>query len=781
MLRPLVFLSGALAAGVLVGDGVSARSALLLLALAAAQLLLTLAAPERARPAALLSAALAAGAAAAGIERESYDAMPLRRWTESAPADQPVRLRGAAARDLRESAEGCSLLLDVDALAADGRERPMAGRARIEVGGEAAPPRLVEGDRVTVWARLSLPHGYGDPGVFDSAEQARRDRVHAVGYCKSRLLARREAGSDAGPVRAMAARLRAWSRERFQETVPGAAEEGLVRAMVLGDRSGIDRETAEPFRIAGTYHVLALSGAQVALVAALLSAALRRLGLALLPSSLLVCGSVAFYAVLVGGEFPVTRAAAMSIVVIAGRALGLDADLLNLIGLAAGLLIVAAPSALGDVAFQLSFGATVAIVVLARPIAERLPRLPLRAEQLIAASLAAQVALAPLLMLHFHRLAPAALILNIAAVPLSAAVLLTGFAVLIAAAAAPPLVPLCAGAAWLAARLLLLSAAVTQGHPLLDPRLPAPSALALALHAAGVVLLLDRGRFGRGLALTAAGLALTAFAGGPAADGRLQLTVLDVGQGDALVLRSPTGRLRLVDTGGGRPGRFDLGEAVVAPFLWSEGVRRIDNITLTHAHPDHVGGAPFLLRHFDVREVWEGAAPREDGGYRELDAALRGAVTRRSVGRGVAETWDQVQLTVLGPSGGPPPRRTRNDDSLVVRVGFGRVSFLLTGDIEGAAEAGLSRAPVDVVKVPHHGSRSSSTAAFVDALAPRVAIVSAGPRNPFGHPHPEVLERYLRRGALVLRTDRDGAVTVSTDGQRLWLRTFREGREVRVR
>jgi competence protein ComEC len=297
---------------------------------------------------------------------------------------------------------------------------------------------------------------------------------------------------------------------------------------------------------------------------------------------------------------------------------------------------------------------------------------------------------------------------------------------------------------------------------------------------AGVVLLLDRTRFGRGLALTAAGLALTAFAGGPAADGRLRLTVLDVGQGDALVLQSPAGRVRLVDAGGGRAGRFDLGEAVVAPFLWSAGVRRIDNLTLTHAHPDHVGGAPFLLRHFAVREVWEGPAPLDDGGYRELDGALRDAVVRRSVSRGVHEVWDGVELAVIGPRGGPPPRRTRNDDSVVVRLRYGVVSFLLTGDIEGRSEASLPAERVDVLKIPHHGSRSSSTPAFVDAAAPRVAIVSAGPRNPFGHPHPEVLDRYRRRGALVLRTDRDGAVTVSTDGRRLWVRAYRDGREQRV-
>lgn len=780
-MRPLVSLSGALALGVLVGDGVGPRFAPVLLALAAAQLLLVLAATERTRSAALLTAAVAVGAAAAGIERETYDAMPLRRWAEAASSDEPVALRGTAAGDVRESAEGCSLLMDVEALTAAGRERPMAGRARIDVGGEAPTLRVGEGERLTVWARLSLPHGYADPGVFDSAEQARRDRVHVIGHCKSRWLVRREAGGDAGPIRASAARLRAWSRERLREAVPGTAEEGLVRAMVLGDRSGIDRETAEPFRVAGTYHVLALSGAQVALVAALLSAGLRRAGVGISTASVLVCGCVAFYAVLVGGEFPVTRAAAMSIVVIAGRALGLDADLLNLIGLAGGLLLVVSPAALGDVAFQLSFGATVAIVVLARPLAERLPRLPFGAEHVIGASLAAQVALAPLLVLHFHRLAPAAVFLNMAAVPLSAAVLLAGFAVLISAALCPPLVAACAGVAWLMARLLLLSATITRGHPLLDPRLPAPSALALAVHAAGVVLLLDKGRFGRGLALTAAALALTAFAAAPAADGRLQLTVLDVGQGDALVVRSPGGRVRLIDAGGGRPGRYDLGEAVVAPFLWSEGVRRVDSITLTHAQSDHVGGAPFLLRHFDVREVWEGPAPQHDRGYDELDAALRGAVLRRSVAGGVREVWDGIEVAVVGPRGGPPPRRTRNDDSVVVRLRYGGVSFLLTGDIEAGAETALPVAAVDVVKIAHHGSRSSSTAAFVEAAAPRVAIVSAGPRNPFGHPHPEVLERYRRRGALVLRTDRDGAVTVSTDGRRLWVRAFRDGREWRVR
>jgi competence protein ComEC len=261
--------------------------------------------------------------------------------------------------------------------------------------------------------------------------------------------------------------------------------------------------------------------------------------------------------------------------------------------------------------------------------------------------------------------------------------------------------------------------------------------------------------------------------GPPKADGRLHLTVLDVGQGDALVLRSPKGRVWLVDAGGSFNPRFDVGESVVAPHLWWLGARRIGTLVLTHAHPDHVGGVDFLLRAFSVGEVWEGPSPRGDRAYRALDERLReAAVTRRTVGRGVRAEWDGVRLEVLGPSpAGAPPRRTRNDDSVVLAVQMGDVRFLLTGDVEAAAEARLAPTSAAVLKVPHHGSRSSSSGPFVAATSPRLAVVSVGSRNAFGHPHAEVLERYRRAGALVLRTDRDGAVTVSSDGRKVWVET----------
>jgi competence protein ComEC len=225
-----------------------------------------------------------------------------------------------------------------------------------------------------------------------------------------------------------------------------------------------------------------------------------------------------------------------------------------------------------------------------------------------------------------------------------------------------------------------------------------------------------------------------------------------------------------------------MGESVVAPYLWAHGIRRVEGVVVTHPHPDHGGGIPFLLRALDVGEAWEGVAPRGDAAYAALDDALRAAgVTRRAVGRGVRARWDGVEVEVLGPAGGPPPWKTRNDDSLVLVLRYGAVTVLLGGDVERAGEVLLAPGGAFAIKVPHHGSRSSSTPGLLTAVRPEVAVVSAGHRNRFGHPHPEVVARYQQAGATLLRTDRDGSVTLSTDGRRVWVGTYRDDREVRHR
>jgi competence protein ComEC len=771
--RPLLVLAVALGAGAFAGAALGPGAAGVVAAFSARLIGLALAAPARSAVPALLFAAAGIGASAAGAEATAYDRTALRRTVVSGAVEGfPVRVRGQAAEDVRVADDRSTLVVDVETLEWRGEVRIVSGRVRIDVRGMPPHPEVIEGDALELWAELYEPRGFGTPGAFDTAADARRKGIHAFGACKSGKLFR-HLGRPARGLVGLPARVRAVARQRILRGVRPGPEQGLVRAMVLGDRTGVDRDTAEKFRAAGTYHVLALSGAQVALVAALLAGLLARVRVPRGACAVIVCAALAFYSELVGGDVPVARAAWMGAVLVAGRCLDLDADLANLLGLAALLVVMARPSAVGDVAFQLSFAATLGILLLTAPLRRAIPAMPLRLELGLAASFAAQLALAPLLLGHFHRLAPAALLLNLLAVPLSGAVLLAGTAVAACPPAWPAAVRVLGEIAWIAARLLLRTADPVRLLPALDVRLPSPAAWAVALFLCGLAGL-ALGRWIKPAAwLTAAGLAaLVLGRRPPAADGNLHVAVLDVGQGDCIVVQTPRGRTWLVDAGGSFDGRFDIGEAVVAPYLWSLGVRRIEGIVVTHAHPDHAGGVPFLLRAFDVGELWEGVRPRHDRGYERLDEAARqAAVTRRAVGRGARDRWDAVGVEVLGPLAGSPPWRTRNDDSVVLALQLGRVRLILTGDIEGQAEAALSPGPATVLKVPHHGSRSSSTPAFVLGVAPAVAVVSVGRQSRFGHPHPEVLDRYRRLGTRLYRTDRDGTVRVSTDGAALRVST----------
>jgi competence protein ComEC len=785
MPRPLVAVACAFAAGSAVGGALPESSAAGLMALAVASLAVSLrerAAAMAARPglrrAGVLGAALALGAAAAAVEGRAYDRAPLRAWILARAEAGPVKVRGVCRADPRDAAGKWILVLEVE----DVSGQPITGRARIDVGGTSARPDLVEGDRVSLWAALRAPRGLRDPGVSDAAAQARRDGIHAVGWTKSPRLVEATGEREVGWLRDRAARARRWSRARLVAAIPPGREQVLVRAMVLGERTALDPETSETFRMAGTYHVLALSGAQVAMVAALLSWLLRALGAAPLPRALVLSIALAFYCAFVGGDVPVLRATVMAMVVLGGRALDLDGDAANLLGLAALLLLAHRPSAIGDVGFQLSFAATLGLVLLTPPLMRVMPALRWGTDVALASSLGAQAALGPLLAYHFHRLAPAALVLNLVAVPLSGAVLLAGFAVLLASAVAPLLVPLFAGLAWVCARALLMSGEIVRLAPWLDVRVATPSLGPALVSLAGLAAFV-RGK-PRGLVLWAAGTLCLVCGWGPRTlDGRLHVTFLDVGQGDAIVIRSPRGRTWMVDTGGSFDTRFDVGEAVLGPYLWRDGAPVLRGLVLSHAHPDHVGGVPFLLRAFDVREVWEGIAPRHDRAYDDLAATIvKARVARRAVARGMEADWDGVRVEVLGPS--PPARRpwkTRNDDSVVVAVRYGEIVVLLTGDVEAAGESALDTPRAFALKVPHHGSRSSSTAGLLARAAPRVAIVSVGDHSRFGHPHPEVVARYQGAGVAFYRTDRDGAVTFSTDGTRVWMATHADGWAARIR
>jgi competence protein ComEC len=419
------------------------------------------------------------------------------------------------------------------------------------------------------------------------------------------------------------------------------------------------------------------------------------------------------------------------------------------------------------------------------------------------ASAAVEALLFPLGALLFSRVTFAGLALNLLAVPLMAVAQVAGFAVVLLALASTKLAAIAGFVAYGAATGLVSSADLVAFVPAVTYRLAPPSWGVVALYyvALCVAWVLWRRATAAGSsaprtivgARTAAAVAgLTAlwiltsprFLYEQGGDGLLHATFIDVGQGDSVLLELPGGSTMLVDSGGliGSSG-FDIGDRVVAMVLREAGVRRLDHVVLTHGDPDHIGGMPAVVREFRPRLVWEGIpVPRSKG-----LAALRTEAQSLAAGwfhvyRGGRLSVDGVDIVVEHPAQPDWERqRVRNDDSIVLDVRWRDVSLLMTGDIgqeiERALAGQLQPAPLRIVKVPHHGSRTSSSPEFLAAIRPRVAVIGVGRSNHFGHPAPEVLERYREIGAEVFRTDRDGAIWVETDGYSMNIRTF-NGRQL---
>jgi competence protein ComEC len=504
--------------------------------------------------------------------------------------------------------------------------------------------------------------------------------------------------------------------------------------------------------------VLAVSGFNVALVAAAAWALLSLVGAGRRLTAVGAAVVVVGFAAVAGPQPSVLRAALMALLVLAGLLLEREAAVLNSLALAALAILAVRPADLHDPGFQLSFAATAGIVL------APLPRSRLAAP--LAASVAAQAAVLPIGLAHFNQVSTLGVLANLAVVPLAGLATILGLLALAAGLASTALATWLFAAAWpvlLALRAIVAAVAAIPGAVV---HLPAPGPLAVAAYVAALGGGLAAWRL-RGArpdvawclgALAVALLAASALATlAPAlrgGDGRLRITVLDVGQGDAIVVEGPDGRVVLVDAGPGGPYRFDAGERIVAPFLWNRGVLGLDAAVVTHDDADHAGGMAAIRRVFAVREGWTGDVA---GGPLALGGAL-------------------VTPLPTAPAG-------RNDAARVLRVELGLASILLASDVERAGERALvaSGAPLaaTALKVPHHGSGTSSSGAVLGAIRPALALISVGARNPYRHPHPAVLARLAWAGAEVYRTDQDGALLLETDGRTLTVTGWASGRTTR--
>lgn len=778
----------------------------------------------------------------------------------------PLRWHGHLRDEPARLLWGYGYEIELSGVEFEGELQPTKGGLRLSFTtrlDQALPPELHAGDEIAVLTEAKQLQVFMDEGAFDRRAYLDRQDIHLVATLRAPQLIER-VSSPAPTAGTRLARVRRELRDEVDGLFTDKPQvAGVLRAMLLGDRSFVDRAESTDFQKTGVFHVLVIAGLHVGALAFALYWICRKLRFTPLWKALFTLTLLFSYVAVVEQRAPVLRATLMAAIVVLGGFFFRRLDLLNSAGLAALVLLVAKPLALRDSSFQLSFLAIGCIAGLGAPwlektvqpyvralrgwrevtrdaahepraaqfridlrslarwIGSRVPQqlrktaedalagglsLTLRVWELLVITMALQIGMLPLMARDFHRITLSGPLVNLAAVPLTGVVVPLGFLALATGLVWQPLgkifaVPL----AWLT-ELLLHTVQWFAHFPRWSYRIPGPPWWLIAAFFAVAVLLAammrskqspwHKLRWSLFAAWAACALAVAVFPFGPQwSKGKLEVTALDVGQGDSLFVVSPGGKTLLIDGGGafgGFPGHeeqqgVDPGEEAVSPYLWWRGFQKLDVVALTHAHQDHLGGLTAVFENFRVGRLWIG---------REVSTAafaqLEGLAREKKIPiehelRGEKFSWDGAEGEFLWPELSPEEiaASARNNDSLVLRLRYGGQSLLLPGDAEKESERAIlaendaNELRADVLKIGHHGSKNSTMPEFLAAVQPRIGIISSGEGNPYGHPSPELLERLANAGVRIYRTDFDGAVHVLTDGTRLTISCFVECPEAR--
>jgi competence protein ComEC len=730
--------------------------------------------------------------ASRGLERYEAERVRVR---DALGAPSRCAAKGRVAESPTRSGESLSFIAELAELECE--ERRIATPVRVRLHAEPVP--LGRNDRFEAVVQIAPAQIFRNPGVRDATPQAARRGVVASGAALSLDVT----GRARGPA-ALVDRARAHARERVVATFSPSAR-GMARALVLGEND-LDPDDDAAFRKSGLSHMLAVSGthlvfAVVAFVEMLRALLVRvemlaaRFDVARLASAFGIPLALV-YADFAGGSGSAWRAAFMLSAVFLARALGRRPNPLRALALSLGAGALVDPLVAFDISFLLSAAATSGLLsigpTLAAPLA-RLPRVARFVGQSVAATISSMLPCAPLLALMAPELTLAGVFANVLAAPFGETVALP---LCLAHLLLEPIPVLEQGVALVASGALVVVKQVAHESAaarILAFGVPEPGGFHLALVAVGAtgffVSREEPRAVARALVATfavavALGLGIVELASRRAGrpEGVLRVTAIDVGQGDSTLVDFPDGSAWLIDAGGVVGSPVDPGRAAVVPVLRARRRERLDVVVLTHSHPDHFGGLPAVFSAVSVGELWDSGQGEAEGAgpvYAELLRTARALGTRVV---GPAELCEKprsvggARVELVAPCPGFVRGRDANDNSMVLRVTFGRRTALLTGDAEALEESELvrdhgARLEADLLKVGHHGSRTSTGDALLRAVKPSVATISCGVRNRFGHPHLPVVERLFAHGVEVFRLDRSGGVVWATDGRQVAVTT----------
>lgn len=691
-------------------------------------------------------------------------------------------------------------------------------------------PLFHYGERIRFTAKLRQPRNFRNPGAFDYEGYLASNEIAAVGSGRIDSVERLPGFRGQG-IEAWRQHLHHSVIGKIHELWP-PSQAALLDAMVLGEESFIDRSTRVDFQRSGTYHILVVSGMNVSILAFVVFWTLRRLRFNEILSTLLTVISCFAYAFLTEVGAPVWRATLMCAIYLGTRLLYRDRAMVNALGAAALALLALDPRQLFSPSFQMTFLCVLIVSAIGLPLLERtsqfyrqalwhwssdeytillapevaqfrsdlklligrvgrftgerfsallvrgMMRLSFGIYDLLAISAIMQAGLALPMAYYFHRATTIGLPANFLVVPLTQWMMPASVLAIVLGYISPWLAKVPAAIA--AAALTGITGTVRGlgGLRLADLRLATPSSAIIAAAVFAIILATLSARCrplftGAGLvAFATVAMLLAVIPPRPQLQrGALEVTAIDVGEGDSILVVTPQGQTLLVDAGGqigGGSSQLDFGEDVVAPYLWSRGIASLDVVAITHAHSDHIGGVPAILKDFRPRELWLGVRPPSEA----LDRLLADA---QQLGVKLVRHYDGdtlhlggLQIEVLAPErDAPVGSGPENNDSMVLRVSAGSASALLEGDAQKQVEkriAAIHDLQVGLLKVGHHGSNNATTPELLEAAKPQFAVISDGYRNSFDLPRLEVLDRLGSRGIRVYRTDQQGAVTFYLDG-----------------